>query len=77
LRCDVLSREPKPVNPRVGVGDRRVPFLDSDEVGSGDGGPKVSPGPFLLARVRDFFTSIWFFLGLIQILFLFMPWEHD
>jgi hypothetical protein len=41
-RCDALSQEPEPVNPRVGAGERRVPFPDSDEVGSGDGGPKVS-----------------------------------
>jgi hypothetical protein len=36
-RCDALSREPEPVNPRVGVGEPRVPFPDFDEVGSGDG----------------------------------------
>jgi hypothetical protein len=36
-RCDALSREPEPVNPRVGVGEPRVPFLDFDEVGSSDG----------------------------------------
>jgi hypothetical protein len=40
LRCDALNREPEPVNPRVGVGEPRVPFPDSDEVGSGDGRPK-------------------------------------
>jgi hypothetical protein len=39
-RCDALSREPEPVNPRVGVGKPRVPFPDSDEVGSGDGRPR-------------------------------------
>jgi hypothetical protein len=71
-RCDTISREPEPINPRVGTGERRVPFPDSDEVGSSDGGPKVSSGPLLLARVRDFFTSIRFFLNLIRILFLFM-----
>jgi hypothetical protein len=76
-RCDALSRELEPVNSRVGAGERRVPFPDSDEVGSGDGGPKVSPGPLLLARVRDFFTSIRFFLDLIRILFLFMLRERD
>jgi hypothetical protein len=65
LRCDALSQQPEPVNPRVGADERRVPFPDSDEVGSGDGGPKVSLGPLLLARVRDFFTSIRFFLDLI------------
>jgi hypothetical protein len=65
LRCDALSQEPKPINPRVGTDEHRVPFPDSDEVGSGDGGPKVSPRPLLLARVRDFFTLIWFFLDLI------------
>jgi hypothetical protein len=39
LRCDTLSREPEPINPRVGIGEPRVPFSDSDEVGSGDGRP--------------------------------------
>jgi hypothetical protein len=39
-RCDALSREPKPVNPRVGAGEPRVPFLDFDEVGSGIGRPR-------------------------------------
>jgi hypothetical protein len=39
-RCDSLSREPKPVNPRVGTDEPWVPFPDSDEVGSGDGGPR-------------------------------------
>jgi hypothetical protein len=34
-RCDALIREPEPVNPRVGAGEPRVPFPDSDEVGSG------------------------------------------
>jgi hypothetical protein len=36
LRCDALSREPEPINHRVGAGEPRVPFSDSDEVGSGD-----------------------------------------
>jgi hypothetical protein len=76
-RCDALSREPEPVNPRGGVGEHRVPFPDSNKVGSGNGGPKVSPRPLLLARVRDFFTSIRFFLDLIRILFLFMLRERD
>jgi hypothetical protein len=31
---DALIREPEPVNPRVGVGEPRVPFPNSDEVGS-------------------------------------------
>jgi hypothetical protein len=39
-RCDTLSREPEPVNPRVGAGEPRVPFLNFDEVGSDDGGPR-------------------------------------
>jgi hypothetical protein len=39
-RCDALSREPKPVNPRVGAGEPLVPFLDSDEVRSGIGRPR-------------------------------------
>jgi hypothetical protein len=39
LRYDVLSQEPKPVNPRVGTGEPRTPFSDSDEVGSGNGRP--------------------------------------
>jgi hypothetical protein len=39
-RCDALSREPEPVNPRVGAGEPRVPFLDSDEVESGIGRPR-------------------------------------
>jgi hypothetical protein len=38
--CDTLIREPKPVNPRVGTGEPRVPFPDSDEVGSGIGRPR-------------------------------------
>jgi hypothetical protein len=37
LRCDALSREPEPINPRVAIGEPRVPFPDSDEVGSSDG----------------------------------------
>jgi hypothetical protein len=32
--CDALIREPEPVNPRVGAGEPRVPFPNSDEVGS-------------------------------------------
>ena len=39
-RCDALIREPEPVNPRVDAGEPRVPFSDSDEVGSGDGRPR-------------------------------------
>jgi hypothetical protein len=39
-RCDALSREPKPVNPRVGADEPRVPFPDSDEVRSGIGRPR-------------------------------------
>jgi hypothetical protein len=39
-RCDALSREPELVNPRVGAGEPRVPFPDSDEVGSGIGRPR-------------------------------------
>jgi hypothetical protein len=38
--CDALIREPEPVNPRVGIGEPRVPFPDSDEVGSGIGRPR-------------------------------------
>jgi hypothetical protein len=38
--CDALSWEPEPVNPRVGAGKPRVPFPDSDEVGSGTGRPR-------------------------------------
>jgi hypothetical protein len=38
--CDVLSREPEPVNPRVGADEPRVPFPDSDEVRSSEGRPK-------------------------------------
>jgi hypothetical protein len=37
-RGGALSQDPEPVNPRVGPGERRVPFPDFDEVGSGDGG---------------------------------------
>jgi hypothetical protein len=37
---DTLSQEPEPVNPRVGAGEPRVPFPDSDEVGSGIGRPR-------------------------------------
>jgi hypothetical protein len=39
-RCDALIQEPEPVNPRVGAGEPRVPFSDSDEIGSGIGGPR-------------------------------------
>jgi hypothetical protein len=39
-RCDSLIREPELVNPRVGVGEPRIPFLDSDEVGSGINRPR-------------------------------------
>jgi hypothetical protein len=46
-RCDTLSREPEPVNPRVDAGELRVSFSDSDEVGSGVGG-KVSPATLSL-----------------------------
>jgi hypothetical protein len=42
LHCDALNREPEPVNPRVGADEPWVPFLDSDEVGSGDGRCGVS-----------------------------------
>jgi hypothetical protein len=35
--CDALIREPEPVNPRVGTGEPRVPFPDSDKVRSGIG----------------------------------------
>jgi hypothetical protein len=38
--CDALIREPEPVNPRVGAGEPRVPFSDSDEVGSGIDRPR-------------------------------------
>jgi hypothetical protein len=40
LRCDALSREPGPVNPRDGADEPWVPFPDSDEVGSSDGRPR-------------------------------------
>jgi hypothetical protein len=40
LRCDALSREPEPVNPRVGIGEPQVPFPDSDEVRSGISRPR-------------------------------------
>jgi hypothetical protein len=40
LCCDALSRELEPINPRVGVGEPRVPFPDSDEVESDDGKPR-------------------------------------
>jgi hypothetical protein len=39
-RCDSLIREPELVNPRVGVGEPRIPFLDSDEVESGINRPR-------------------------------------
>jgi hypothetical protein len=39
-RCDAPSREPEPINPRVGTGEPLVPFPDTDEVRSGDGGPR-------------------------------------
>jgi hypothetical protein len=35
-----LSRDPEPANPRIGADEHPVPFPDSDEVGSGDGGPR-------------------------------------
>jgi hypothetical protein len=37
---DTLIREPELVNPRVAAGEPRVPFPDSDEVGSGIGSPR-------------------------------------
>jgi hypothetical protein len=43
-RCDTLSREPELINPRVGVGKPRIPFPDSDEVGSDDGRPRYVSG---------------------------------
>jgi hypothetical protein len=46
-RCDALSREPEPINPRVGIGEPRIPFPDSDEVESGDDRPRYVPGPLL------------------------------
>jgi hypothetical protein len=39
-RCDALIREPKPINPRVGAGEPRVPFRDYDEVRSSIGRPR-------------------------------------
>jgi hypothetical protein len=39
-RGSALSRDPEPVNPKVGTSEHQVPFSDSDEVRSGDGGPK-------------------------------------
>jgi hypothetical protein len=39
-RCDALIQKPEPVNPRVGTGEPRVSFPDSDEVGSGIGRPR-------------------------------------
>jgi hypothetical protein len=39
-RGDALSRESERINPRVDTDERQVPFPDSDEVGSGDGGPR-------------------------------------
>jgi hypothetical protein len=39
-RCDALSREPELLNPRLGTGEPRVPFPDSDEVGSDGGRPR-------------------------------------
>jgi hypothetical protein len=39
-RCDAITREPEPVNPRVDAGEPWVPFPDSDEVRSGDGRPR-------------------------------------
>jgi hypothetical protein len=39
-RGGALSRDPERVNPRVGASECRVPFPDSDEVGSDDGGPR-------------------------------------
>jgi hypothetical protein len=39
-RGDALSRESERINPRVDIDERQVPFPDSNEVGSGDGGPR-------------------------------------
>jgi hypothetical protein len=39
-RGDGLSQEPEPINPRVDTDEWRVPFLDFDGVGSGDGRPR-------------------------------------
>jgi hypothetical protein len=38
--CDALIREPEPVNPRVAAGKPRVPFPDSNDVGSGISMPR-------------------------------------
>jgi hypothetical protein len=38
--CDALIWELEPVNPRVGAGEPRVPFTDSDEVRSDIGRPR-------------------------------------
>jgi hypothetical protein len=47
-RCDALSWEPEPVNPRVGIGEPWVPFLDSDEVRSASAGLGKSQGATFL-----------------------------
>jgi hypothetical protein len=39
-RCNALSREPEPINHRVGTDKPLVPFPDSDEVRSGIGRPR-------------------------------------
>jgi hypothetical protein len=39
-RGDGLSQETEPINPRVDTDEWRVPFLDFDGVGSGDGRPR-------------------------------------
>jgi hypothetical protein len=63
-RCDALIREPEPVNPRVGAGEPRVPFPDSDEVGFGIDSLGKSWVASFFARVWDwgyFPLSIRFF----------------
>jgi hypothetical protein len=66
-RCDTLSHEPEMVNPRVGTSEPRVPFLDSDEVGSSDGPGKSRGHFFSYARVSKIWGSFHFSLDPIFI----------
>jgi hypothetical protein len=63
--CDALSREPEPVNPRVGAGEPRVPFPDSS-AGLGKSRGAASLLGFGIGDSFPFSLSIRFFSTLIR-----------
>jgi hypothetical protein len=59
--CDALIREPEQINPRVDADEPRVPFPDSDEVGSGIGSlGKSRAASFLMLGFVRFGDSFYF-----------------